>query len=78
MSKNENYVSMKISKRAIDMSIACYKNLQSKGLDDSQNMFFLICWIAGIARANDKDIILDDDLLKNIRNELDKWEKVTE
>ena len=75
MTDENNYVSMKISKRAVDMCIACYENLKSKGLNDVQNMMFLIALIAGIARANDEDIILDDAFIQNVRNVIDKYEK---
>jgi len=73
--KDNNYVGMQISKRAIDMSVACYENLQKKGLKNPETMFFLVAWIAGIARANDEDIILDDSFIANMREELNKWEK---
>lgn len=73
--KDNNYVSMQISKRAIDMSVACYENLQKKDLKNPETMFFLVALIAGIARANDEDIILDDSFIANIREELNKWEK---
>lgn len=72
--KNDDYVSMQISKRAVNMAIACYKNLKDKGLEDYQNMFFLVGMIAGIARANNTDIILDEKFVKDMSEELKKWE----
>ena len=72
--ENDDYVSMQISKRAINMAIACYKNLKDKGLEDYQNMFFLVGMIAGIARANKTDIILDEKFVKDMSEELKKWE----
>lgn len=73
--RNDNYVSMQISKRAIDSTIAVYKNLKDKGLEDPNNMFFLIGWIAGVARANNTDIVLDENFIKDMNKELEKWGK---
>lgn len=56
------------------MATACYKNLKDKGLEDYQNMFFLVGMIAGIARANNTDIILDENFVKDMSEELKKWE----
>lgn len=71
--KKDDYVGIEISKRAVEMAVACYENLEKKGLGKTENMFFLIAWIAGLARANDKDIILDDSFMANMREELNKW-----
>jgi hypothetical protein len=70
--KEHDYVSMKISKRAVDLSIACYCNLKDKGLEDPANMMFLIAMIAGIARANNTDIVLDENFMQETKKLLEK------
>lgn len=72
---NENeYVNIEISKRAMNSCIACYTNLKEKGLEDYNNMFFLIAWIAGLARISKDDIKLDDNFLNGMKEDLKNWE----
>lgn len=74
MKNGNEYVNIEISKRAMDSCIACYTNLKEKGLEDSENMFFLIAWIAGLARVTKDDIKLDDNFLNAMKEDLKKWE----
>lgn len=68
------YVKIQVSKRAMNSCIACYTNLKEKGLEDPDNMLFLIAWIAGVARISEDDIKLDNAFIENMKESLKKWE----